>query len=48
MPTETVSYIEAIGEALRSEMDANADVFLIGEDVAQYQGAYKDWPVARP
>jgi dephospho-CoA kinase len=47
MPTETVSYIEAIGEALRSEMDANPDVFLIGEDVGQFGGAFKgpvSWP----
>ena len=41
MPTETVSYIEAIGEALRSEMDADPDVFLIGEDVGQFGGAFK-------
>ena len=45
MPTETaaptVSYLEAIGEGLRSEMDADPDVFLIGEDVGQFGGAFK-------
>ena len=46
MPAETaadrrVSYLEAIGDALRSEMDADPDVFLIGEDVGQFGGAFK-------
>ena len=45
MPAETaaptVSYLEAIGEALGSEMDADPDVFLIGEDVGQFGGAFK-------
>ena len=34
MPTETapatVTYLEAIAEGLRSEMDADPDVFLLG------------------
>jgi acetoin:2,6-dichlorophenolindophenol oxidoreductase subunit beta len=45
MPAEAaatkVSYLEAIADALRSEMDADPDVFLIGEDVGQFGGAFK-------
>jgi 2-oxoisovalerate dehydrogenase E1 component beta subunit len=45
MPTETVtttvSYLEAIADGLRSEMDADPAVFLIGEDVGQFGGAFK-------
>ena len=45
MPTETadhkVSYLDAVAEALRSEMDADPDVFLLGEDVGQFGGAFK-------
>lgn len=32
---------EALGQALRSEMHKDGRVFIIGEEVAQYQGAYK-------
>ncbi len=32
---------EALRDAMAAEMRANADVFLLGEEVAQYQGAYK-------
>jgi pyruvate dehydrogenase E1 component beta subunit len=32
---------EALGEALDEEMARDPDVFLMGEEVAQYQGAYK-------
>jgi pyruvate dehydrogenase E1 component beta subunit len=32
---------EALRDAMAAEMRANQDVFLIGEEVAQYQGAYK-------
>jgi pyruvate dehydrogenase E1 component beta subunit len=32
---------EALRDAMALEMRANADVFLLGEEVAQYQGAYK-------
>jgi pyruvate dehydrogenase E1 component beta subunit len=41
--TEMVSMTvrEAIREAMSEEMRANPDVFLMGEEVAQYQGAYK-------
>ncbi|HEV8626400.1 MAG TPA: alpha-ketoacid dehydrogenase subunit beta [Acidimicrobiia bacterium] len=50
MPTETatkaaangeVNYIDGITEALRIEMDADPDVFVIGEDVGGYGGAFK-------
>ncbi len=37
MPTESsngsVTYLEAIGRAMMAEMEADPDVFLIGEDV---------------
>ena len=36
-----VSYLDAIADALRSEMEADPDVFLIGEDVGQFGGAFK-------
>ena len=47
MPTKTatgngeVNYIDGITEALRIEMDADPDVFVIGEDVGAYGGAFK-------
>ncbi len=41
--TETVnqSMREALRDAMAEEMRRDPDVFLIGEEVAQYQGAYK-------
>jgi pyruvate/2-oxoglutarate/acetoin dehydrogenase E1 component len=36
-----VTYLDAIGQALMSEMDADPDVFIIGEDVGQFGGAFK-------
>ncbi len=36
-----VTYIDAITEALRIEMDADPNVFVIGEDVGQFGGAFK-------
>lgn len=36
-----LTYREALNQALREEMRADPDVFLIGEEVAEYQGAYK-------
>jgi hypothetical protein len=35
-----ISYAEAIQEALREEMTRDADVFIMGEDVGLYGGAY--------
>jgi pyruvate dehydrogenase E1 component beta subunit len=40
-PTKTMTVREALRDAMAAEMRADADVFLIGEEVAQYQGAYK-------
>lgn len=36
-----LTYREAIREALREEMRQNKDVFLIGEDIAEFGGTYK-------
>ena len=36
-----ITYREALNEALREEMEREPDVFLIGEEVAEYDGAYK-------
>ncbi|MDE0899083.1 MAG: pyruvate dehydrogenase complex E1 component subunit beta [Longimicrobiales bacterium] len=36
-----ITYREALNEALREEMARDPDVFLIGEEVAEYDGAYK-------
>jgi len=43
MPTDTgnATYLDAVGLALDSEMDADPDVFIIGEDVGQFGGAFK-------
>ena len=38
--TETLSYSEALREALRLEMLRSKDVFLMGEDIAAYGGAF--------
>lgn len=32
---------EALNEALAEELEANDKVFILGEEVAQYNGAYK-------
>ena len=32
---------EALNEAMEEEMEANPKVFVLGEEVAQYNGAYK-------
>ncbi|MEM6960978.1 MAG: alpha-ketoacid dehydrogenase subunit beta, partial [Myxococcota bacterium] len=37
----TIRYREAIREALLEEMDRDSRVFLMGEEVGHYQGAYK-------
>jgi pyruvate dehydrogenase E1 component beta subunit len=36
-----MTYREALNEALREEMERDDDVFLMGEEVAEYDGAYK-------
>ena len=40
-PTAPLTVREALRDAMAIEMRANPDVFLLGEEVAQYQGAYK-------
>ena len=35
------TYLDAVGAAIESEMDRDKDVFLIGEDVGQFGGAFK-------
>ena len=40
-PTKAITVREALRDAMAAEMRADKDVFLIGEEVAQYQGAYK-------
>jgi pyruvate dehydrogenase E1 component beta subunit len=36
-----ITYREALNQALREEMHRDPDVFLMGEEVAEYDGAYK-------
>jgi len=40
-PTITLTVREALRDAIAEEMRADETVFLMGEEVAQYQGAYK-------
>src|SRR5690349_1441575 len=40
-PTKPVTVREALRDAMALEMRRDGDVFLVGEEVAQYQGAYK-------
>jgi pyruvate dehydrogenase E1 component beta subunit len=40
-PTSTLTVREALRDAMAAEMRADDSVFLMGEEVAQYQGAYK-------
>jgi pyruvate dehydrogenase E1 component beta subunit len=37
----TLTYRDALNAALREEMSRDGDVFLMGEEVAEYNGAYK-------
>jgi pyruvate dehydrogenase E1 component beta subunit len=37
----TLRYREALGQALREEMEADERVFLMGEDIGVFQGAFK-------
>ena len=36
-----ISYREALAQAMREEMERDPKVFLMGEEVGHYQGAYK-------
>ncbi len=40
-PTEKLTMREALRDAMAEEMRRDGDVFLMGEEVAEYQGAYK-------
>ena len=40
-PTVTVSLRDALRDAMSEEMRRDSNVFLMGEEVAQYEGAYK-------
>ena len=40
-PTASITVREALRDAMTLEMRRDKDVFLLGEEVAQYQGAYK-------
>ena len=40
-PVAPLTVREALRDAMAAEMRADKDVFLLGEEVAQYQGAYK-------
>jgi len=40
-PTKPTTVREALRDAMAAEMRRDGDVFLIGEEVGQYQGAYK-------
>ena len=40
-PTQTLTVREALRDAMAEEMRADDDVFIMGEEVAEYQGAYK-------
>lgn len=39
--SQTITYRDALNQALREEMQRDGNVFIIGEEVAQYGGAYK-------
>jgi pyruvate dehydrogenase E1 component beta subunit len=41
VPTKTMTVREALREAMAEEMRADGTVFLMGEEVGEYQGAYK-------
>lgn len=38
--TKEVTVREALNEALAEELESNEKVFILGEEVAQYNGAY--------
>ena len=39
--TRTIEYRDALNEAMSEEMRRDERVFLLGEEVAEYDGAYK-------
>jgi pyruvate dehydrogenase E1 component beta subunit len=40
-PTKSLTVREALRDAMAAELERDENVFLLGEEVAQYQGAYK-------
>jgi pyruvate dehydrogenase E1 component beta subunit len=36
-----ISYREALNQAMREEMERDANIFVMGEEVGHYNGAYK-------
>lgn len=36
-----ITFREALNQAISEEMERDDSVFIVGEEVAQYQGAYK-------
>ncbi|KAB2329291.1 alpha-ketoacid dehydrogenase subunit beta [Bacillus mesophilum] len=40
MTTREITYLEAVREAMSQEMRANEDVFILGEDIGVYGGAF--------
>ncbi|MCZ6628983.1 MAG: pyruvate dehydrogenase complex E1 component subunit beta [SAR324 cluster bacterium] len=41
MDSQTITYREALNQAMSEEMERDETVFLIGEEVGEYHGAYK-------
>src|ERR1700757_3696410 len=41
MNMREITYRQALNEALAEELERDPDVFLMGEEVAEYNGAYK-------
>ncbi len=41
MPTAEMTYRDALHKSMIEEMDKNADVFLMGEDIGRYEGTFK-------
>ena len=40
-PAQEVTYVDAISQALDEDMDRDERVFLMGEDIGAYGGAFK-------
>ena len=40
MPSREITYAEALREAMREEMKKDPQVFLLGEDIGVYGGAF--------
>ena len=41
MKTREITYLEAVREAMTQEMERDETVFLIGEDIGAYGGAFQ-------